>query len=61
MDKIGTPVTDNDYVASLEAAIDHWRNQYARAKARAEYWAKMYDELTEIANTKLDDDEPDDE
>jgi hypothetical protein len=55
-------MTDNDYVTSLEAAIDHWRNQYARAKTRAEYWAKMYDELTEIVNTKLnDDDEPDDD
>ncbi len=50
-------MTDNDYIAGLEAAIDHWRKQYERASERAAYWAKMYDELTEIKNSQLDDDD----
>jgi cell division septum initiation protein DivIVA len=34
----------------LEAQLEH-------ANKRAEYWAKMYDELSDIANETLDDDE----
>jgi hypothetical protein len=53
--------------ACMEQAADEieWlRKQYQRASERAAYWAKMYDELTEIRNTELDDDDeidPDDE
>jgi hypothetical protein len=50
-------VTNDDYIAGLESAVDHWRKQYERASERAAYWAKMYDELTEIRNTELDDDD----
>jgi hypothetical protein len=39
-----------DRIHRLEAQVD-------RAKGRAEYWAKMYDELTEIKNSQLDDDD----
>jgi predicted nucleic acid-binding Zn-ribbon protein len=39
-----------DRIHRLEAQLD-------RANKRAEYWAKMYDELTEIRNTELDDDD----
>ena len=52
---------DKDYVAGLEAAVDYWRKKHDRANERAQYWARMYDELTEIANTQLDDDETDDD
>jgi cell division septum initiation protein DivIVA len=34
----------------LEAQLEH-------ANKRAEYWAKMYDELSDIANETLNDDE----
>lgn len=37
--------------------IEWLRKQYQRASERAEYWAQMYDELTEIANSKLADNE----
>jgi hypothetical protein len=43
----------------MEQAADEieWlRKQYERASERAAYWAKMYDELTEIKNNQLDDD-----
>lgn len=50
-------MTDDDYVKGLESAVDHWRKQYLRASERAAYWAKMYDELTEIKNSQLDDDD----
>ena len=36
---------------------DHLAVERDRANKRAEYWAKMYDELTEIKNTQLDDDD----
>jgi hypothetical protein len=39
-----------DRIHRLEAQLD-------RANKRAEYWAKMYDELTEIKNGQLDDDD----
>jgi hypothetical protein len=48
-------VTDDDYIKGLESAVDHWRKQYERASERAAYWAKMYDELTDITNSQLDD------
>jgi hypothetical protein len=43
---------------------DHLAAERDRANKRANYWAKMYDELTEIKNSQLDDDDeihPDDE
>lgn len=46
-----------DRIHRLEAQLEH-------ANKRAEYWAKMYDELVEIKNTELDDDDeinPDDD
>jgi hypothetical protein len=36
---------------------DHLTVERDRANRRAEYWAKMYDELTEIKNGQLDDDD----
>jgi len=39
-----------DRIHRLEAQLD-------RANGRAEYWAKMYDELTDIKNSQLDDDD----
>ena len=50
-------MTDDDYIKGLESAVDHWRKQYERASERAAYWAKMYDELTDIKNSQLDDDD----
>lgn len=54
----------NDYVSALEAAVDYWRKKHDRAQERANYWAKMYDELLDIKNAELDDDDevtPDDD
>ena len=54
----------NDYVTALEAAVDYWRKKHDRAQERANYWAKMYDELLDIKNAELDDDDevtPDDD
>jgi hypothetical protein len=48
---------NDDYIEGLERAVDHWRTQHARAEQRAQYWAKMYDELTAITNERLDDDD----
>jgi hypothetical protein len=54
-------VTDEEYNRALEIEADYWRKKHAKANERAQYWARMYDELTEIANTQLaDDDEADD-
>ena len=47
----------NDYVSALETAVDYWRKKHDRAQQRANYWAKMYDELLDIKNAELDDDD----
>ena len=54
-------MTDRADIDGLEQEVAYWRKKHNRANERAKYWARMYDELTEIANTKLDDDEPDDD
>lgn len=46
-----------DYITALEKETDYWRTQAKRASERAEYWAKMYDELNDIKNGELDDDD----
>ena len=54
-------MTERDYMAALEAEADYWRKKHDRANERAQYWARLYDELTEIMNTQVDDDETDDD
>ena len=44
-------------VSRLYERIHRLEAQLDRANKRAEYWAKMYDELTEIKNSQLDDDD----
>ena len=44
-----------DYISALEKEIDYWRKKHDRAQERANYWAKMYDELLDIKNAELDD------
>ena len=48
---------DKDYIAALEANVDYWRKKHDRAQERANYWAKMYDELLDIKNAELNDDD----
>ena len=44
-------------IVILEERIRKLDAELTRANKRAEYWAKMYDELTEIKNSQLDDDD----